>query len=447
MFKKIKKILLIASIFLCFGVSVFAQSEFQIDYPNAPGRPDVFNTGRVPLLPTYINYILNILIAISGAVIFFIVVKAGFKYFTARDSASKRGDAKDDIFAAFLGLIILLSSYLILNFISPTYTTLTLGLKTLGIILQNGGGEETLISSGESDLSDFIPIKIIISKGYIETAEITLYSQKNYEGSIRRIRKSEWNCGEKECSAEYPLDYRKGSITVLIVRPGIFIYKNKKIPYYVGSDVANTMALNDLANGPGVVDGIRIYNSSTTHYGAMTFVDNNYIGPGTVYLPPKKEGWASDEVINLSRIFAIKTFNVKEFQPDLAEYFYKPEYDYTSICSKTEENLRSIPWQQINCGYQEYVYSTRINNAWQILVSAGTLDNPDRLQKLQAYLKNIPDMEYLQPFSFGEIIKVSDPNMDDNPEIGQCVCNGRFAGILWCVNWQSCATHSLIFSK
>ena len=87
------------------------------------------------------------------------------------------------------------------------------------------------------------------------------------------------------------------------------------------------------------------------------------------------------------------------------------------------------------------------NNSWAILISYGNKDNPDRFAKFNEYSSQIPKIDRLTPFAFGEMIKVSDPNMDDNPEIGQCICNGRWLGIFWCVNWQSCATHSIIFTR
>jgi len=439
-------IILFSALFL---VSIaFAQSELQIDYPKVPGKTDIFKTGRTPLLPQYIAYAINAAIAISGAVIFFIIIMAGFKYFMSRGSGSKVQDAKDSIFAAFLGLIILLCSYLLLNFISPNYTTLNLSLKTVGIIIQNAGGEEMLVSSGQENLENFIPIKIIISKKYINESEMTLYSEKNYSGSIYKIRKSSWICpNEDECYVDYPENYRKGSISVLILRPGIFIFKDKKVPYYVGNDLPNTMALLDLINAPGVVNGIRIYNSSSTNYGAMTFIENNYIGPGAIYFPEKKAGWASEEIIDLNRIYSIKIFNVRQINGSLGEYFYKPEYDYTSKCKTSDDPIQSLPTQKISCGIEEYVYSMKLNNSWAILISYGNKDNPDRFAKFNEYSSQIPKIDRLTPFAFGEMIKVSDPNMDDNPEIGQCICNGRWLGIFWCVNWQSCATHSIIFTR
>lgn len=424
-----------------------AANSIQMDYPEVPGKQNIFNTGRIPLLPAYTNYMLGMLIMVSGAIIFFVSIKAGFKYFTSRGSGSAISEAKNDIIAAFIGLFLLLSSYLILNFISPNYTTLTLDTQTIGIILSNGGEEDLLVSSGNKDLSSYLPAQITISKEYYDKSEITLYSEKNYTGSIYRIKKADWQCNENDCSFTYPIEYRKGSITVLILRPGVFVYKNKKIPLYVGKDNTNLLASNEFINIEGMVDGIRIYNSGSSNFGALTFIDSNYSGPGVLYFPPKKEGWASEDIIDLQEIESIKIFNARSINKNLAEFFYAPEYDYETKCAISDDTIRNIPFQKINCGFNEFVYSLKANRAIVALISVGSLDNPGRLAKCLAYTASLPTSDYTQPFCFAELLKVSDPNMDDNPEIGQCVCAARAASMLWCINWQSCATHALIIAQ
>ena len=76
-FKKNKILIVLFSVLFLASIA-FAQSELQIDYPKVPGKTDIFKTGRTPLLPQYIGYAINALIAISGAVIFFIIIIAGF---------------------------------------------------------------------------------------------------------------------------------------------------------------------------------------------------------------------------------------------------------------------------------------------------------------------------------------------------------------------------------
>lgn len=74
---------------------------------------------RKGLLPKYIRWLFNFSIVIVGLVAFGALVYAGFSYLTSAGNPTKISDAKDRIFAAFLGLVILLSSYLILTTIDP----------------------------------------------------------------------------------------------------------------------------------------------------------------------------------------------------------------------------------------------------------------------------------------------------------------------------------------
>lgn len=214
----------------------------------------------------------------------------------------------------------------------------------------------------------------------------------------------------------------------------------------MGKDATNLLAMNEFLNTDGKVDGIRIYNSGSSNFGALTFTDSNYVGAGVLYFPPKKAGWSSDDIVDLKNIESIKIFNARVINKDLAEFFYAPEYDYESKCTTADDTIKDIPFQKINCGFNEYVYSLKTNRAFVALISVGSLDNPGRFADCMAYIATLPGSNYTQPFCFAELIRVSDPNMDDNPEIGQCVCAARAMG-LWCTNWQSCATHALIISQ
>jgi hypothetical protein len=435
---------------LFFAGATFSATSTQIDYPEVPGKPNIFNTGKLPLLPAYMNYMIGMLITVAGVVILFIAVKAGFKYFISRGNSSKTGEAKDDISAAFIGLFILLSSYLILTFVSPNYATLTLSTQTIGIVLSNGGGDDLLVSSGNANLSDYIPNKITISKNYKDNAEINLYSSPNYTGSVYRVKKTDWTCNETECTFAYPLAYRKGSITVLILRPGVFVYKNKKVPYYAGKDIPNLMAVNEFINIDGSINGIRIYNSEASNYGAVAFSDSDYVGPGVLYFPAKKAGWASDDIIDLKEIESIRVFNARSINKDSVEFFHLPEYDYEGKCTTEDDTISSVVLQKIKCPWPNiFVYSLKLNRAWAVLISSTNTvnSNPGRSAECLDYIVQIQKGQGIVPFCFAEMIKTSDPNMDDNKEIGQCLCTQRSMGIFWCTNWQSCASHALIISQ
>ncbi len=117
----IKKILLVA-VFISFLLGGFCLAQgrtLEIDYPQL-GVQDVQQpTTTKAFLPAYIEYIFTWGIIIAGLLAFFALVFGGILYMTSGGNPSKISDAREQIIAGFLGLIILLSSFLILKTIDP----------------------------------------------------------------------------------------------------------------------------------------------------------------------------------------------------------------------------------------------------------------------------------------------------------------------------------------
>ncbi len=66
------------------------------------------------------------IVGISGLAAFFMLIWGGVVWLTSAGNPSKIGEAKDRITSAFLGLLIVLSSWLILRVINPDLTMLNL---------------------------------------------------------------------------------------------------------------------------------------------------------------------------------------------------------------------------------------------------------------------------------------------------------------------------------
>jgi hypothetical protein len=112
-------IILIIFIYLIFFFNFsFAQSRnLELEYPNIPGAPRP-TTVSTPL-PDYVKYIFNFGIAIFGLIVLGVLIQGGVKYFLAAGKPAALSEARNQIFAAFLGLLFILSSYLILTTINP----------------------------------------------------------------------------------------------------------------------------------------------------------------------------------------------------------------------------------------------------------------------------------------------------------------------------------------
>lgn len=117
--KKVKFLIFLSLIFLFFSFSlVLAQDrELEIDYPDITGAqtPEIVATG----LPEYVKYIFNFSVVAIGFVVFGVLIYNGLIYLSSAGAPAKMSSAREGILAAFLGAIILLSSYLIFTTINP----------------------------------------------------------------------------------------------------------------------------------------------------------------------------------------------------------------------------------------------------------------------------------------------------------------------------------------
>jgi len=122
--KKFKKIIFVfILISLLAGGFCLAQGkgrELEIEYPGlgVPGveTPTITESSA---LGDYLKYIFTLAIIIGGLIVFGAMVYGGILYLTSAGDPTKMKDGQDQIMAGFFGLIILLSSYLILNTINP----------------------------------------------------------------------------------------------------------------------------------------------------------------------------------------------------------------------------------------------------------------------------------------------------------------------------------------
>ncbi|XOB42035.1 MAG: pilin [Candidatus Nealsonbacteria bacterium] len=127
--KNVFALIFITSFVLFLGSSLFIQAAeeerpLEIEYPEiGEWRPE---TVEQAVLPEYIKYIFNFAVAIAGLVAFGALVYGGFRYITSVGAPIVQTEAKDQIFAGIIGLVILLSSYLILTTVNPQLVILTL---------------------------------------------------------------------------------------------------------------------------------------------------------------------------------------------------------------------------------------------------------------------------------------------------------------------------------
>jgi len=131
---KLYKILFTIFFALVLGLILMTNQANAVDtlispYPTING----LTVGFGMTLPDMIKYIYLFALGISGAVALTSLLIGAIRYISAAGNSSKMSDAKDQIFSALLGVVILLSSYLILNTINPDLVNFSLNTNDLRV--------------------------------------------------------------------------------------------------------------------------------------------------------------------------------------------------------------------------------------------------------------------------------------------------------------------------
>ena len=103
--------------------SGFRKGKLNLDWPPSPLGTSFKEN---PTLLFFIKYLYEWMISLGGLAAFVVLVYAGFIYLTSAGNPQKMSDAMARIKSASFGLILLLSSVLILNTINPQLTALKL---------------------------------------------------------------------------------------------------------------------------------------------------------------------------------------------------------------------------------------------------------------------------------------------------------------------------------
>lgn len=114
--KKFSELFLVCLLLFFSGANfVFGKLSLEVKYPKAPGGKIITETST---LIDYLQYFFNFAIGVLGIIAFLVLIFAGLSYLTSAGDPEKMKAAKSKITSAFLGVIILLSSYLLLRTIN-----------------------------------------------------------------------------------------------------------------------------------------------------------------------------------------------------------------------------------------------------------------------------------------------------------------------------------------
>ena len=121
--KKTNLILLILGLIFLSSSTVKA-IDLNLQYPSFGGI-DINNADDQDL-NKIIAWSYYFLVGISGFSAFFMFVWGGFEWSASAGNPNKESEAKDKLKSASIGLLIILSAYLILRVVNPDLTTLSL---------------------------------------------------------------------------------------------------------------------------------------------------------------------------------------------------------------------------------------------------------------------------------------------------------------------------------
>ena len=115
---EIIKVFSLSLLFISLPLTIFALT-LQQDYPQIVGV-DLTPDTTLHQLATYIYYFFVI---IGGVVAFWGLITGGFQWLTSEGDSQRLSEAKKQVLASFLGLLLLLSSWVILHTLDPSLVT------------------------------------------------------------------------------------------------------------------------------------------------------------------------------------------------------------------------------------------------------------------------------------------------------------------------------------
>lgn len=209
-------------------------------------------------LGTLIESIFKWALALVGLAVFVNFLWAGVLWFTSRGNTGMINSAKEKMFNALIGAIILLASYLILNTINPDLVKNTLNLPRLGT---NQGG-----NTGNTNLGVPIPTVSLLSDLQAERAKYGTTISHADAGKILNAvawknRDAGWGLLNKPSGNNCPLNGTGQPISC-----DWLVHK----PSGLGLDV--------LTDAPGTVNGQPV-NGKATPYWGNGYPETNWVAP------------------------------------------------------------------------------------------------------------------------------------------------------------------------
>lgn len=303
--KKLFLILFISLVLVSLAADFALARKLETTYPTVGNIPGPSSTRT--LLPDYVKYIFNLMVALSGILVFGVIVYAGFRHATSAGNPTTMSDAKDRIISAITGMIIILSSYLILNTINPQLVIINPILGTNeGVIVYDtlancgiGMGNPESQEGPNAPKPDINYIKFGVSSRTLDKLngkagaiwlyrsaddlKVNLYSAGDWGGTSAPVE------GQPGACISSPM-LSAQSVELAWQNPGVYLCKadGKTCSVYTNSQ-------SKLADGfDNKVASIKFKNVGDVKYGAVLHKNSNYQGACDVFTAANPSSGLSD---------------------------------------------------------------------------------------------------------------------------------------------------------
>lgn len=109
--------------FFVVAPSVFAAADYGLVETTGEGNlADALNTSDTSTIQVKIGKLIGVVLSFVGVIFFILVIYGGFLWMTARGDSGQVDKAKDLLYAAVIGLVIVLAAYAITSFIGTQIT-------------------------------------------------------------------------------------------------------------------------------------------------------------------------------------------------------------------------------------------------------------------------------------------------------------------------------------
>ncbi len=293
MFKKnkLKKIAvsLVLLLFLAFvGFSfVSAQLTPEVKYPKI-GEKEIT---KATSLGEYINYIFSLAIIIGVLITIGVLIYGGFLYLSSTGKPEQMKEATDRIFAAFLGLVILLGSYLILNTVNPQLTIIKTKLVRIerGVILTDPNKDDpdrekvteiSILDIQETFGATYLPTKIEIFEKSRGRLKAKAFKEPDYKGG-----ETDWIFESKDTG------WTIKSLEVRGIGPGIYLHGDQGQELHLVDDHGDFTKVDDFNDKAKKIEikNLIVDDEKKTDFAAILHTDTYFKDELRIFIEKRNE--------------------------------------------------------------------------------------------------------------------------------------------------------------